>query len=132
MKIENIFNTNPLLVTYVIIYQMSQSLKSGQLITVCVDGLNYTQDGFATGGMQDGGILFFETIDLTSYPSWNDFKGQSTLAKTGDLATVCSFVGRPGKINTDPTWFCYDVYEILIDGKLRQAFKQNLFPFKVD
>ena len=111
---------------------MSQILKSGELITICVDGLNYTPDGFATGGVHDGGILLFEEIDLASYPSWNDFKGQSTIAKTGDLATICSFVGRPGKINTDPEWFCYDVYEILIDGHVRHAFKQNLVPLKVD
>ena len=74
---------------YVIIDKMSQLLKSGQLVTICVDGLNYTPDGFATGGIEDGGILFFEQIDLTSYPSWNDFKGRTTLAKTGDLATIC-------------------------------------------
>jgi hypothetical protein len=100
--------------------------KPGQLVTVSVSGLNYTPDGFATGGLKEGGILFFEWIDLESYPSWNDFKGVSTLAKEGDVATICKLIGRPMKITRDPDWFYYDIYEILIRGTVRQAFRQNL------
>lgn len=106
-------------------------LKPGQLVTIALDGLNYSPDGFCTGPVEkNGGMRFYEWIDLTSYPSWNDFQGKSTVAFEGDVATVCKQVGRPERIIRDPHFFCYDIYEILIHGTIRQAFKQNLLAHK--
>ena len=104
-------------------------LKPGQLVVILTDGLNLTPDGFAMGGIaKAGGLKVFERIDLSTFPSCYDFKGESTIVKTGDVATVCDFIGRPFSINTNPQWFCYDIYEIFIRGNIRQVFKQNIYP----
>ncbi len=103
--------------------------EPGQLVVISVNKLNYSKDGFVTGPTEkNGGMRFYETIDMETYPSWNDFCGPSTIAYDGDIATICRLVGRPARINVDPIFFYYDIYEILIHGTIRQAFKQNLVP----
>ena len=105
-------------------------LKPGQLVVILTDGLNLTPDGFAMGApMKSGGLRIFESIDISTFPSCYDFTGKSTAVKTGDVATICDFLGRPQCISTNPQWFCYDIYEIFIRGETRQIFKQNIYPF---
>ena len=106
---------------------MKQKLKQGSLVKISIEGSAYSPDGFLTApARKSGKILFFEKINLDSYPSSNDFKGKSTLASENDIATVCRFIGRPRKIKEDSVFSHYDVYEIFIHGKIRQAFRQNL------
>jgi len=106
-------------------------LLPGQLVVIITDGLNLTPDGFATGErLKSGGLQVFENIDLRTFPSCYDFTGETTYIKTGDIATICDFIGRPDCINKNPTWFCYDIYEIFIHGDIRQIFRQNLQPFR--
>tara|TARA_B100000029_G_C17437987_1_gene910426 strand:- start:755 stop:1099 length:345 start_codon:yes stop_codon:yes gene_type:complete len=106
---------------------MKQKLKQGSLVKISIQGSTYSPEGFVTAPEREGGkILFFERIDLDAYPSSNDFKGNSTLASENDIATVCRFIGRPKKIKEDSVFSHYDVYEIFIQGKIRQAFRQNL------
>jgi len=99
----------------------------GDMLRVKVDGLLYTSEGFATGnpGLCDG-LLVFEFIDLVTFPSFNDFFGNTTVIKHGDLVTVIKYVGRPNNISRDTSWFKYDVYDIMINGQIRQIFSQNL------
>ncbi len=106
---------------------MKTKLKPGSLVKISLQDNAYSPEGFVTAPARgDNGILFFESVDLGSYPSSNDFKGQSTLAQEGDIATVCRYIGRPMKIIEDSVFSYYDVYEILINGKIKQAFRQNL------
>jgi len=110
---------------------MRPKLKPGNLVIISVTGTSYSPDGFVTGPARGKNeILFFELIDLMSYPSCNDFKGNSTQAADGDIATVCRFIGRPFQINPSDSFFYYDVYEILIKGEIRHAFQQNLILLK--
>lgn len=112
---------------------MKKKLNQGQLVSVNVEGLNFTPEGFAMGCPQgNGGLEIFEHINLDSYPSSYDFTGPSSVVKTGDLAYVCKYVGRPARISRDPHWFNYDVYEIFINGKIRQIFRQNIKPIKAE
>ena len=98
-------------------------------MSVIIKNSYHTPDGFATGRIVSGGrFCFFETIDLHSYPSCNDFKGKTTVACEGDVATVYKFLGRPSKIRSGDNLKDYDVYEILIHGAIRHAFRQNLAP----
>ena len=106
---------------------MITKLKPGSLVKVSIQNNAYSPEGFITAPVRgEIGILFFDNIDLMAYPSSNDFKGESTLAREGDIATVCRYVGRPLKIVHDSMFSYYDVYEILINGKIKQAFRQNL------
>ena len=101
----------------------------GDLVTIKIGCIKYTQDGWATAGRSDEGLLLFERIDLSTYPSFNDFFGGTTIVREGDVGTVIKRVGRPFKITSDTTWFEYDIYEIFIKRAIRQAFKTNLSLF---
>lgn len=103
-----------------------KKLLPGQLVLIVTDGLNLTPDGFATGNAVDGGLQIFEHIDMRTYPSCYDFTGKNTKVRTGDIATICQYMGRPDCINKNPQWFCYDIYEIFIHGEIRQIFRQNI------
>ncbi len=105
-------------------------LLPGQLVVIITDGLNLTPDGFATGGNTHNGLKIFEHIDLRTFPSCYDFTGNTTNVKTGDIGTVCDYIGRPECINKNPMWFCYDIYEIFIHGDIRQIFRQNIEPLR--
>ena len=103
--------------------------KPGQLVVISIRNLHYSQDGFATCALEkNGAIKLYERIDLDVYPSWNDFRGKTTVASEGDIVTVCRRIGRPMRIRQGHDYLCYDVYEILVNGEVRQAFKHNLFP----
>ena len=106
---------------------MSKKFIPGDVVTISVKGLAYSQDGFAMGGtVSENSILLFEQISLETYPSFSDFIGKTTIAQDGDTATIIDYVGRPTRISRDPVWFSYDVYEILIKNTVRQVFKQNI------
>ena len=47
-------------------------------------------------------------------------------ASPDDAATVIRYVGRPRQISVGDKWSPYDVYEILIDGKVCQVFRYNM------
>tara|TARA_B100000214_G_scaffold237576_1_gene173724 strand:+ start:1414 stop:1749 length:336 start_codon:yes stop_codon:yes gene_type:complete len=102
-------------------------LKPGEICQIKLKGLIFSSEGYATVGTGDSkSVRVFENISLTGYPSHNDFKGESTAIKEGDIAIVVKFIGRPHKIKTDPKWFKFDIYEVLIKGVRRQMFRQNL------
>jgi hypothetical protein len=103
--------------------------KLGQLVVISIRNLHYTEDGFITCSLEkNGSIKLYEQIDLNAYPSSNDFKGNTSIINDGDIVTICRRVGRPSRINQAPNFLYYDVYEILVSGEIRQAFKHNLFP----
>jgi hypothetical protein len=92
--------------------------------------LRYTSDGFSTGGCTDSAddLVLFEMIDSTTFPSFNDFFGDTTIVSHGALVTIISYIGRPMQISKDTSWFKYDIYEVLVDNQVRQVFKQNIEP----
>mgnify|MGYP001307285869 CR=1 FL=1 len=102
----------------------------GEMVEICLDGLIYTVDGFATGGSRDGGLALFESVDLATYPSSNDFHGDTTVVSDGDRGVIIRHVGRPQRINRDPAWFKYDVYEIFVNNSVRCIFRQNIRKIK--
>ena len=110
---------------------MSQDILPGTLCAVRLDGLIFTPDGFSTiKGEKRKRARAFETIDLFSFPSFNDFKGKNIVVREGDLVLVMKKIGRPQSIIKDPKWFQYDVYEVMIENSVVQMFKQNLLPIK--
>jgi hypothetical protein len=103
--------------------------KPGQLVVISIRNLHYTEDGFITCPLEkNGNIKLYEQIDLNAYPSCDDFKGNVSITNDGDVVTICRRIGRPARINPAPNFLYYDIYEILVHGELRQAFKHNLFP----
>ena len=104
--------------------------KQGQIVRICIEGLSYTPEGFATVGHESSTrkMRIYQFIDLVTYPSCNDFHGEISTVEEGQLAVVMEYVGRPVQVKRDPIWFKYDVYDVLIDGNVRQMFRQNLIP----
>jgi len=72
------------------------------------------------------GVFIYQRIELESFPSCDDYKGESTEIFEDDLAVILRFVGRPMSIGIDPRWFEYDVYELFVRGAVRQIFRQNI------
>ena len=109
-------------------------LIPGTLCRANFEGLTYTEDGFATVGTVSGikdntkisGVRLYSRIDVNSYPSCNDFKGETTVAFDNDVVVIVSYAGRPFNVKRDPAWFKYDIYEVLVRGAMRQMFRQNL------
>tara|TARA_Y100000593_G_scaffold13192_1_gene24548 strand:+ start:426 stop:761 length:336 start_codon:yes stop_codon:yes gene_type:complete len=106
--------------------------EPGEIVKITTTGFNWTIDGWATVGNESGeGVIeIFERVDLKSYPSCDDFKGESFKVKHGDIALILKYIGRPLQISSDPAWFSYDLYEIMIGNKKCQVFKQNLAPVR--
>ena len=106
----------------------NSEIKAGSLCKINLDGLLYSEDGFAMVGnsIAENGFKIYREIKLSSYPSSSDFVGASTTIHDGDVVVIIRFVGRPDKVARDPTWFQYDIYEVFIKGSLRQVFRQNL------
>lgn len=106
--------------------------KEGNLVRLVIKNRSYTDDGFQTVGTYGvpdlSCALVYSKIDTWTYPSCNDFHGETSLVRHGDLATIVSYVGRPFNIMSTPTWEHYDVYEVLISGLIRSVFSYNLEP----
>ena len=107
---------------------MKKIFNPGTLCKVRLSGLISTKDGFATVGSSKNPrcARVYREINLFSYPSVDDFFGESTVVSEKDIVTILKHLGRPEKIGRDPEWFEYDVYEVLVKGAVRQMFKQNL------
>jgi hypothetical protein len=104
---------------------LTELIQPGRLVRILTDR-TFTDDGLTTAYSHKAGIKLYEKIDLSSYPSCRDFFGEVTNVSPDDLATVIKFVGRPRQISAGDKWYPYDVYEILIDGKVCQVFRNNI------
>ena len=106
----------------------NREIEPGSLCKIKLEGLLYSEDGFAMVGnsIAEKGFRIYKEIKLSSYPSSNDFIGASTNIHDGDVAVIMRFIGRPDRVKRDPSWFQYDVYEVFIRGSVRQIFRQNL------
>ena len=104
-------------------------LNTGQLVEIKVNDKLQGTIPFVTVGHRGTCDVLYQFIDLNSWPSWNDFTGDITVVHEGDLATIMRFIGKPIRIDPKDSWHAYDVYEILIQGNLRQVFRCNLDPY---
>jgi len=105
-------------------------LQAGQIVKIKLRGLSYTSEGFSTVSLDRTSrrMSVYQFIDLISYPSCNDFHGDKSVVVEGQLAVIIQHAGRPIQVKRDPIWFKYDIYDVLIDGNVRQMFRQNLIP----
>ena len=110
---------------------MERVLHEGRLVQIISKGRHYTDDGFATTSTsmcKDDHLILFESIDIGSYPGWDDFHGNWIKVPNGSFAAVLKYVGRPYQISAADRWCQYDIYEVLIDMKVCQVFRHNLQP----
>tara|TARA_Y100000310_G_scaffold491_3_gene701 strand:- start:9775 stop:10137 length:363 start_codon:yes stop_codon:yes gene_type:complete len=98
-------------------------LKTGDIVRLSMEKIH---DGFSTFSRSGEKFILYETVNLTTYPSCKDFLGERVKVQEGDTAAVIRFIGRPEKIRPGPAWSRYDVYEIMIHGKICHAFRQNI------
>lgn len=108
--------------------QIRSTLSPGQLVSISLEGDIFKDVEFTTVGIRRGYQVFFGYIRLDSWPGWNDYFGVEVRVNEGDTAAILRRVGRPNSICVSPKWAIYDVYEILIHGKICQAFRCHLIP----
>jgi hypothetical protein len=104
------------------------TLSPGQLVSVSLEDEIFKDIEFNTTGIRKKFHVFFGYIRLDTWPGWNDYFGTEVRINEGDTATILRRMGRPRSISEDPKWAIYDVYEILIHGKICQAFRCHLIP----
>jgi len=104
------------------------TLSPGQLVSISLEGDIFKDLEFTTVGIRKGYRVFFGYIRLDTWPGWNDYFGTEVRINEGDTGAILRKTGRPGSISDDPKWAIYDVYEILIHGKICQAFRCHLIP----
>ena len=107
-----------------------ENIPAGTIVKILVKNKRYCPNGFAMGDImfkKDNVMSIHQEIDLESFPSFKDFKGQKSDVNDGTVAIILNKVGRPLKINTDKKWEYYDVYEIMLEGSVkRQIFRNNI------
>ena len=103
-------------------------LWPGQLVSITFDDKLLAEVEFSTAGHHRTHRVFFERIRLDSWPSSNDYFGADIRVQEGDVATVLKGMGRPLQICVKPKWAIYDIYEVLINGNVCQAFRCHLLP----
>ena len=100
----------------------------GDLVEVLTDR-TATDTGMMTAPATfKGGIRIYKKIDLSSYPSCNDFLGNSYICLPRQIGTIIRHIGRPQKIRVGGRFWEYDVYETLVSNFVGQIFAYNLRP----
>jgi len=109
---------------------LNSQFREGQLVTFDPSQKSLEDCPFATcpdvGRKQ---FVLYDTIDLHSFPSWDDFHGDRILVDRGTQCIVLGVVGYPfgciQYINDHPD-VDLNVYTVLIHGRTVQAFGCDL------
>jgi len=95
-------------------------LLPGELINIdinkCVSPENLTI--LAT---ENDKYRLYETVNLDSFPGWNDFKGHNKLFKNETLIIIGK-KGRPISFSKKEKWNLYDVYFVMYANKVYECF----------
>ena len=110
---------------------MSDSLhkhfKTGDVAIMHITHRWSTPEGWACGGAAGPQQLrLYEKIGISSFPSHNDFLGDSQVLACGQPVMILGYAGRCYKITQIKEDSDYDVYDILVDGKKLQVLRWNL------
>ncbi len=98
----------------------------GKLVYLDIAGREYSEESFLMiyRDIRTNKTVLHEAIDIFSFPSFKDFKGDYYEVSHGDPCIVLKKVGRPLKITDSNNWNDYDVYEVLYEkSKILQVFK---------
>ena len=110
------------------------SIDEGSLVEIDVINKSNSEEGLLLIYLPTEDInkcRIYEEIDLDTFPSYRDFKGNYSIVKHGDICTVLKKIGRPYKIKCSSKWNAYDVYEVMTEtSEIRQIFKHNLKPIE--
>ena len=112
-----------------------QSLNAGNLVKLEIDHTSKQDLEFSTCGSDHETITLWESIDLKTFPSCNDFHGGTIQVPIGTVAIVLAPVGipdyvflylslRPEEAPSTHRLIRNDltVYDILVHGRKYQAF----------
>jgi len=98
----------------------------GDLVEILTDR-TATDIGMTTApAAPNGGIYIYKQIDLSSYPSCNDFMGESYVCLPKQTGAVIRHVGRPIRIREADQFWVYDVYEVLVNDFIGYVFAYNM------
>ena len=108
-----------------------ENIKPGDLITFDIIGKQFTNESYGTGGsflLDKDELEFYRYIDIENFPSFDDFKGTSSILQHGCYGLVIKKIGRPWKIQQKKCiWEQYDIFEVLTFRMvIRQVFRYNL------
>ncbi len=112
-----------------VITEFAPEFRPGELVVLRIAGRIYSDDGWMLGGWADDSVdclKIYERISLSNFPSSNDFFGETSIVRDGQVAIVMKIIGRPGGLSSRSPNSPYDVYEIMLDGVTRHIFRHNI------
>jgi hypothetical protein len=126
-KKKDVFIICSLLLIKLMTANLKKHFVSGDLAVMHITHRWSTKDGWACGGTAGPQkLIAYETIDLSTFPSHDDFKGGSRVLTCGDRVLILGYVGRPLSCCRKEPDSEYDVYDILADGGKLQVMRWNL------
>ena len=105
-------------------------LAEGQLVTFEPSAKDLQNFPYATCGYEATNVfVLYETIDMASYPSWSDFKGNKSRVRPGEAGILMKCLGVPFNLQLfqkeRPT-LDLNVYAVLFNGQKVQVFGVDL------
>lgn len=105
-------------------------LAEGQLVTFEPSAKDLQNFPYATCGYEATNVfVLYEVIDMTSYPSWSDFKGNKSRVSPGEAGILMKCLGVPFNLQLfqkeRPT-LDLNVYAVLFNGQKVQVFGVDL------
>ena len=86
----------------------------------------FTKENLPTGVTRSSGqVRLCEKIS-PSYPVSEAIVQSSHLVDSDSIALILSKEGRPTSFQSGEGWSCYDIFNILVEGRTYQCFRYSL------
>ena len=100
------------------------NFKPGEIVKINVEK-SYSPEGLLLLNLESSKIKLHESINISSYPSYNDFKGYVSFFEKEHFVIV-EKKGRPLSFSKEKQWEIYDVYKILYCNRVYECFSYCL------
>ena len=109
-----------------------ERFKKGQLVVFEPSEKDLQNFPFITCNYEGSGkFQLYETIDIESFPSWNDFKNPKIKIERGEMGIVLGNIGSPlgcALLEMERPDLDLSVYAVLMRGYKVQIFGIDLLP----
>ena len=83
----------------------------------------FTREHLPTGVVESCGRLMLCKNIHTSYPVLEAIVKSNHTVDPKSIALIVSIEGRPGSFQTGEIWSCYDILNVLVEGRTYQCFR---------
>ncbi len=96
----------------------------GDLVKLVIEN-SVSPENLTLSPSNDSSLTLYEKIDLSTFPSYRDFKGYSKNFE-GETFLVIKKKGRPWSFKLGEKWSMYDVYQVMYCNTTFDCFEHCL------